>query len=477
MSTPKSQVDVKARPTLRARIGASLRHCPQQISKDMSRKHVVIGDMHANALKLLHFLMQQGVFEPDEALYDIFHSLYMLQQHIQVDNSKLAQGLGRAQHELSQRFHGVPEFEIARRMKENPLALFAEMQLTYMRIIINNLKIKRGCPAITFLGDELSDRGMNDLYILLLLERLHDSDVDFVSIQSNHTVVFTKAMERLARTGTLFSEELTEERLRPQHYSMNSLFEFIKMGVISEKEVLKLSAKQGAHQRLLSYSVGKDSIRIYTHAPTGLEMIKELALFFNVKYQGESAKGLAQTIDEINAKYTVLRKKNCLTPLFLKYSSDIEAYFTGQASEGQVAEGLKAYQHFLDANGLNPAMYNSKVLYQFVWNRGYKKLTRTSPHFHVKFCHGHDSGEKERPANVVCLDSLFGKGADPSVMETGPEITNPVLLHDEYRPPAVASKSAHALTTLGLHRTCSKESHSSNPEEPRHLTTPIVSAS
>lgn len=224
---------------------------------------VAIGDLHGNALKLLHFLIKQGVADIAEQDYQKFYDLY----------------------------HTVPA---------------TQESMAAIKQLIDELQIVDTTPLIRLIGDELADRGANDFYTLYLLKKLDDSNVKFDINQSNHTMEFTLAHE-LNGIGKF------ESRLGPgQANSAVALRQSIESGVVSLDEVEQLINVHKKHQRIISYTLTDEGIALYSHAPIDVKIVKALADKFEVDYHDTTAELLAYTIEKINQKYTEVVQQNRL---------------------------------------------------------------------------------------------------------------------------------------------------------------------
>ena len=125
--------------------------------------------------------------------------------------------------------------------------------------------------------------------------------------------------------------------------------------------------------KVLSYTSSKDQITIYTHAPAGLQQIKDLSLGFNIKYKDSTIKDLSRTIDRINNLFHKKYVKTNLIHTIQEKLSDI------------------------------------------TWNRNCTSLERPEIYnnYKINFVHGHDAGE-ETSKNIYNLDfdNDLGKGCD-----------------------------------------------------------------
>jgi hypothetical protein len=223
-----------------------------------------IGDLHGNAIKLLHFLTKVGVVELSDEDYSCFYDLY----------------------------HTVPA------TKESMAAF---------KSLVDSLVIAEKTPFIRLIGDELADRGANDFYTLYLLKKLHDNKVEFDINQSNHTMEFTLAYET---EGGI--REFVSNLAGNQANSAVALSESINDGVVTQAEVDELVAIHKKHQRIISYTLSDDGITLYSHAPIDFKVVKALANKFGVEYFDKTPELLAYTIEKINQRYVDIVEQNKL---------------------------------------------------------------------------------------------------------------------------------------------------------------------
>ncbi|HYF97695.1 MAG TPA: Dot/Icm T4SS effector Wip [Coxiellaceae bacterium] len=226
------------------------------------RNQLTIGDLHANALKLVHFLVTQHVLIVTEDQYAAFVRLY-----------NKAYDLTPTREDLDEFSYLLDSF------------------------IVN----KDAAAVVRLIGDELADRGACDYFILKILRLLEDNGINVEILLSNHGAEFIYSYER----GKIFEVSRLQEG---QAASMLRLDELIKARLVSYEEIDNL-VKQTYKPllRLLSYSLGEDGgITLYSHAPIGLNKIGSLvdfldrSYFSSIEYKDATASELAETIDRIN---------------------------------------------------------------------------------------------------------------------------------------------------------------------------------
>lgn len=222
--------------------------------KKQDSRHLSLGDLHGNALKLIYILVEEGVLELDEARYKLLRDIYSTEV-----NQLTAEQLGSFQ-------------EIIKHAQVNPE------------------------KAITLIGDELADRGNNDYFTLLVLKKLHDSKVNLNILLSNHSAEFIRDYDNPHFTG-FYNLTLG------QGQSLARMQFLIGKGLINEAEVRAIIKDCYIPKvKAISYTLSPDGdITLFSHAPIGLETIQALAKKFNLPYNDKTPKQLINTIDSINA--------------------------------------------------------------------------------------------------------------------------------------------------------------------------------
>lgn len=255
-----------------------LKACPA-VSKNLTplNETHTIGDLHGNALKLLNFLMMQGVakFKGDQQenkkKYDQFKALYD---------------------------------KPATRLKADDLQAF--------KALLQDLEFAPNAN-IRLIGDDLADRGMNDYYTLLLINKLKEQKVGVEVILSNHAAEFIKLQEtptdNIAKKKNYLSEALSKEDEYGKDYSQaqsaQNLDILLERGLVTQKEVDALYGKYSQSVKMLSYDLGKDDeLHIHSHAPINEIDILRMAMCLIQIHDGKSAEGifLANFVTSANKK-------------------------------------------------------------------------------------------------------------------------------------------------------------------------------
>jgi hypothetical protein len=229
---------------------------PKQIESPTNQQ-LTIGDLHGNTMKLMYFLIQQGIVTNFTAKdYQKMFTIYEKQ---------------------------------AKSLEKEDIKKYDNL--------VKKLKFNKG-TLVRLIGDELADRGQNDYFTLKILEKMDAQDVPMEILFSNHGLEFLRAME------------IDSTAIKPRYLaSLTNLLKLFGKNLIKKEDIISILKKAYKPKlKAISYSINPTSeqITIFSHAPIGLDNIKELANHFKVNYQDSTSKELAQTIDFINEKWLSL---------------------------------------------------------------------------------------------------------------------------------------------------------------------------
>lgn len=349
-------------------------------TKDSHEAHadnqLSIGDLHGNALKLIYFLIQQNVLDINEANYNKLVTLY------KKDTDALTKG---------------------------DLALFNQ--------ILNQVKLN-AVGTIRLIGDELADRGSNDYFTLKVLERLGRAGVHTEVLLSNHSTEFLEAYQ----VGNPNYEFDKSKKLhRDDAKSFYNLGLLVEKGLVDQKEINKIVERHyKPNLKAISYTVDDKidppSITLYTHAPVGLETIRELAKQYQVDLNEKIESHLSSfchAIDEINDRIMEQHIKPGISVYTDKVPSRLR-YIVEQLVSS--LGSIKIPEFF--------------PLIRLIWNRPDKQapdgtndgkyaidLPEYHHHYNIQSAHGHNGplkGSEDKPEssyqeNMINLDNDFGK--------------------------------------------------------------------
>lgn len=316
---------------------------------------LTIGDLHANPILLIYFLQKNGIISISLNMYK---ELYELYQKI-------------AQYQAGYR-------NIWTSMLENHYRLFLK--------ILDDIAVNPSQIKIRFLGDELADRGECDLFIMLLLKKLHQNNIHFSILVSNHGMAFLSSLQYI-----LFEtwEDNAKMSLHPEDMpSFLGLQKLVFHQLVSIKWLKNwLETVYLPHLDLLDYGASDDlsSFYIFTHAAMGLDQLKALADEYQVNWCDENIHELACSLKSMK-KIFQKQKINELLSLFKNHALDPEERLI--------------QKHLVDT-----------VFWRdLIWNRAYETTRPFKTHPYLVYnVHGHDQGCKENHDYFISLDSYLGK--------------------------------------------------------------------
>lgn len=367
-----AQIEVEKKSYLVVKETVDIRQLPKPEEIVPALGSITIGDLHGNALKLLHSLFMHGIIRfkkriPDpiaryQKLAEVYEKIDTLLPEGDADKPTQAQLVEQCQEFI----HALDAIEVC-----SPKTL------------------------VRLIGDELADRGSCDYLTLKILMFLRNQGVLTRILASNHGVDFIAFYEDLDTHGTIGSMGLyLLDAQKPSLWALRNLLQ--AEGGCSLEELRSLvEVAYKPHLMLLDYELGATGIRLFTHAPVRFSVVQHLARKLEVDYQDHTVQALANTIDAINAAFQDHCMRGELTTLF---------------SAAGIPDTFTEYQQ-----DQNPCIC-------LIWNRWpedtkdrYEATNRPSEHenYTIAYVHGHDMYDSP-PEHVVILDSTLGKGLDYS---------------------------------------------------------------
>lgn len=322
---------------------------PTKISDDFSRQ-VTIGDLHANSLRLLHFLVKEGVFLLEKQAYQHYSLLYE---------------------------HGctVGKYLSVRASQ----SIYSKFRTLIANANLNPKAQHQQDFVIRLIGDELGDRGLNDFLILDIFKKFKHSGIELETIFSNHAYEFILMMEKSTNVAAYDVRYLLSLYKNGEINSLLALQSLVKHNICSNDEIQSLYEQHYLpYVKALSYTLHENEITIYTHAPVGLETISLIATKLSVIYDESTPEKLAKTIDNINK-------------VFRKYLYGREV--TNKLMSGDLKENpfslLITHREF---DRRTHAIRRPKILNNYF----------------IHFVHGHD-GVVNMDENIFSLNSPLGR--------------------------------------------------------------------
>ncbi|WP_058535801.1 Dot/Icm T4SS effector Wip [Legionella saoudiensis] len=395
---------------------------------------VTIGDLHGNAVKLVHFLLRQdviqfkaGVENPAE-LYAQFVNLYD-KMGAAVETLKYSASAIKTQQdtnkghekkiarhaELSAKAERTPEEEkelesinpdqyrefISRGLEkiraeqeaiENSKNLLPVL-LDEFHQFLAQIEVKDKNALVRLIGDELADRGSNDYFTLRLLELLNDNGVKVHITISNHSNEFVTAYENLLNNLGLKAKEDVSD---PDKLSFLGLRILLEQGLVQESQITDLVQRvYKPTLKVIDYTLSDEGITLFSHAPVRFDVIEHIANKFGVVYDDSTKEALAATIDKINVKFSQAVAENRINELC-------------DTSEISSLENM------------TPEEIAASPLVNVIWNRWSKEADTEDARpsekngYKIGYNHGHDPYQSQF-THVNNLDTACGKGAPRQV--------------------------------------------------------------
>lgn len=336
---------------------------------------LIKGDLHANPLNVLYFLLQESVVTLPKEDFDTFIACY-------------------------KKFSAT----------HTPVLTEEERYQTLMQMagIVQKLQKGDGNTIVILLGDTIGDRDENDLTMLKIDDMFDQLDLDVTIVWSNHDSRFLDVYYAYAidpNTPIPAHTPATacftpHENPNAQYRSVYNLFNLIDYAqrvhhhdLIVEVQTI-LNESYFPRLRFISCTASENSpfTDIATHAAARFESIEFLAFILrehegkeDVMYDDSTPQALAESCERINTAMRDILNEYILT--------DVP----------------------LDPGWLHISEDEDHCLFDFIWKRYDVPQQQPNPNLYpqqpLRFLHGHDPNSYYR--NSLSLDSLLGKINDP----------------------------------------------------------------
>lgn len=215
---------------------------------------LTLGSLHSNAMKLIYFLVFNGVMNI-----------------LKEDYERLAE------------------------ICQKPYKELTNLDLNDFQNILNRSTFNKAA-CLRFIGNVLVDQSINTFFTLLVLKNLNLAKVPFEILFPKHDEI---------------TDDTKNDSISPEQPSqLQDATRSHALGIIDSHYKPNLKA--------LSYTLSEDKKEIiiyYGHAltPIGLATIQKISAELKVKYQDETAEDLAKTIDNINKTFKKGKKPTSYT--------------------------------------------------------------------------------------------------------------------------------------------------------------------
>lgn len=371
---------------------------------------VTLGDLHSNVIKALHFLFIHKIIkfkdgiDADSTFVNFankyeqeYQTLFKyIKKQISYDEF---QGAPES-HRLGKFYKDISTNAISkRRLRGNNIGGYKNWEQTIQEFyeFLHKIEILDSQSLIRLLGDELADRGLNDILILILYEFFHNNSMNVTTLLSNHGVEFlqfyytSKDMDNFAR----ISQDGIIPECKPSLFGLKHILE---MGLVT-KEQFKIYVERYylPTLKILDYNLTDDGIQLFTHAPSSFDIIRRLANKFNVAYLDATPQDLANTINAINTTFQQYLNDNRFHELFPRNNTQSHVISSDDSKETESIE--------------------DDCLRAIIWDRwtAEKDELNQRPHIHpthlysIEYIHGHDA-YISKLLHVINLDAELGKG-------------------------------------------------------------------
>lgn len=267
---------------------------------------LTFGDIHGNALKLLHILIKFDYIEVSSEQYLKFYALY--KKDIKKINKQDIEDLEE----------------------------------------IINFKINE--KKIRLIGDILCDRGTSDWLTLKVLNPLNCE-----VLLSNHDLGFIKTIEHV-----IYTKELANIGNISPCFSLDNMIHLASDDLISMDEVVAMYSNYKNKLKLISYKDLGAKLRIYSHAPASLESLLEVFNSLGID-EGSGKEFLINSIDKVNSIVLEYAKQDKLTELFTNkviynfvwniecsQMSSVKDGVEFEFVHGHIGEKENKYEHYIN---------------------------------------------------------------------------------------------------------------------------------
>lgn len=404
------------------RTGIDIRRYPNPAKIVPAQAEVTLGDLHGNALKLLHFLLMEGVVRFKDS---VVNPAVVYQQFVEDYDAIATQELlsRRPSLVLGQEKHNLIARKVATTDENEKAQLEKEIQAIEKKVayaetpkakacardlltehsarfisLFKTLEVASPDTLVRLIGDEVSDRGSSDYLTLELLAFLQKNNVPVRILVSNHGADFITSAESLSKDSSSLSDAGLIDT--SQKVSFLGLMTAFKQpgGCSAERLTQLVDTVYKPSLCLLDYTLSENGITLFTHAPVRFSVLRDLAQALKVTYRDDRVEALGETLDKMNSRFAKLLKEN------------------------QLAALLNIPQEIVENDALdmaNLSLVNQKdwPIVHLIWNRWNKHKDDGEPNarpaqvngYHVRYVHGHDPYRPEGQAHITNLDSDLGK--------------------------------------------------------------------
>ena len=272
------------------------------------------GDLHANTIKLLYFLLKQNVIDMPRAAYERLVRIYYKHGF----NKKLEK-FPRYTNEEVLEFHHILQTHITL----NPALQHAEKE--------GELPL-----VLRFIGDMFVDRCYADLLTMFVLMRLISLNVNFRILLSNHDLILLRIFEReIIELSVQPGLSASPLNLRAYYGSLCGLREMVEDGIVTIKEFKEMMETAFIPFILLAdytiHPISQKLTAVFTHARAGFAEIYSIARWRGGTILYKNPESMALIIDEMNEKFAWHKEDKSI----YQYDGELSIYHNRTYSGGQ----------------------------------------------------------------------------------------------------------------------------------------------
>jgi len=240
-------------------INVDLRKYPEVTNENQSFNHLAFGDLHGNTIKLIHLLIMHGVLELGKGKDDYDKLIELYDKAGKYKNNAFPKGPST-------------HFKVGSNLTRSDIEQFS---LIVKRMKFNNKH------SISFIGDELADRGFNDYFTLMIFNEMKLKGVDYEVMLSNHGAVFLKWCQSFLNNSPYTDDDLKMLQSNQQD-SLIRLNNILFLLDNNEQKYLKKIIKEVylPSLKIVScvYDYDEQLIINFTHAPTNYKILERIAI-------------------------------------------------------------------------------------------------------------------------------------------------------------------------------------------------------
>lgn len=253
--------------------------------------HTFSGDVHANPKKVIHMLIVKQLIElPNHDAEGIYPQLIKC---------------------INEFYTFLPQGN-----SEEELNRFKEL-IKNFKTYLNKFKCCEGFDKtlVYILGDDLADRGPNDLLMLLTIQLLHDLGLSFEITAANHTLENVMYAEmgydrRQTAPGSGICWFIKDDECAT---SLVNFLKWVNLDDHLKQEALDIYEHvYKKHLKIVSYLAFPGKIILAYHGCVGLKTLKDIGEYFQeftssrIQFKSNTLEDLKDSIDRLNEKFLLL---------------------------------------------------------------------------------------------------------------------------------------------------------------------------